>query len=1064
MTVDPRWKSVHSLGQTLFLFVMLTLPGPLFAADSVAVENAKTGTGDWRIGTGTGYDFPAANDAAQPSTPVDCKTTTCFSQGAIEGYASATSVAQGQTINLYVKTAEQYSMRIFRMGWYGGAGGREVTPVDLQAPRSPLPQTSDRYCTSSAGYATYGLIECNWSSPYELTVPTDWVSGVYLVKLTTVTNLNKYILFVVRDDTRPSPYLFQLPVTTYQAYNVWGGTSLYVNKSTTAYAASTDCDSPCSGGGVKASFLRPYQGDYGAGQFFTFDFSTLRFLESEGYDITYATDIDTHANPLLLNGHKAFLSVGHDEYWSWEMRSNVERARERGISLAFLGANSIYWRIRLEPSTLGVPQPNQTVVTFRGTTTARLNHWGDPESNDPLGHDVTTLWRQKPEPRPEQALMGVQFMPYGIRPGVHICQSGDMTIANTTSWPSWLIAGTNLHDGSTLPGLLGHETDVVDSGTGTDGTQYAPFIQPGTIKLAESLFPSPANVNAFTYDGPPPTPTPETPIPANMSYYQAASGAHVFSVGTLFWSWGLDTFHLIQGVAPGCSPASWQFPAVSEPARQIMRNYLNRVGQASPSSSDTAPVQWSEPTLAGVSVNTAGNILTKSSTAYAWDSGAVSTQQLESGDGYVEVTASETTLARAFGLTHTHSQNTVGDIQFGLQLGASGVLYLVESGQYGPTSTYVTGDKLRVAVVGGTIQYTKNGSVVWSSTPALTYPLMVDAQFFSPQATLQDAVVSEGFSTLVQWTAQSLSGVEIVNTAGNNVRKSAASYAWDSGAVSAQQLDSGNGYVEVTASETTLARAFGLTHVHSQNTIGDIQFGLQLGAGGVLYLVESGQYGPTSTYVTGDKLRVAVVGGAIQYTKNGSVVWSSTPTLTYPLMVDAQFFSPQSTLKSVVVSPGFSRVVRWMSSSFAGVATTNSAGNNLVKSATTYAWDAGAVSTQQFYSGNGYAEVTASETNLARAFGLSHLHGQNTVTDIEFGLQLGAGGVLYRVESGQYGATDTYVTGDKLRVAVVGGAIQYTKNGSVLWSSTPALMYPLMVDAQFFSPQATLEHVVMSPP
>jgi hypothetical protein len=229
----------------------------------------------------------------------------------IEGYASRTSVNRGETLELFVSTsAHTYTIEIFRLGWYDGKGAQLMIPAVhrrgmLQRIPEPDPET--------------GLIECQWSDPYLLQVPISsdqsiWPSGVYLAKLTTSKPAaESYIHFVVRNDDRPSDLLFQTSVATYQAYNKWGGLSLY--------------DKPHAS---IVSFNRPYKRGYGSGDFLFWEYSLVRFLEREGYDVTYTTDVDTHERGHLLTKHKAFLSVGHDEYWSWEMRDNVEAALAQG--------------------------------------------------------------------------------------------------------------------------------------------------------------------------------------------------------------------------------------------------------------------------------------------------------------------------------------------------------------------------------------------------------------------------------------------------------------------------------------------------------------------------------------------------------------------------------------------------------------------------------------------------------------------------------------------------------------------------------------------------------------
>jgi hypothetical protein len=194
----------------------------------------------------------------------------------IEGYASAASINRGEEISLYVNTVDsQYAIDIFRMGWYDGAGAKRMLPTIVNAGHpqpipSPDPET--------------GLVECRWTDPYILQTTNAtadaWPSGIYLARLTALTTGSQsYIVFVVRDDARPSDILLQASVTTWQAYNDWGGRSFY-----TAPRA------------FKLSFNRPYAKGQGTGDFLNWrwELNLIRFLEREGYDVSYTTDIDTH--------------------------------------------------------------------------------------------------------------------------------------------------------------------------------------------------------------------------------------------------------------------------------------------------------------------------------------------------------------------------------------------------------------------------------------------------------------------------------------------------------------------------------------------------------------------------------------------------------------------------------------------------------------------------------------------------------------------------------------------------------------------------------------------------
>src|SRR5581483_20522 len=261
--------------------------------------------------------------------------------------------------------------------------------------------------------------------------------------------------FVVREDARPSALLYQSSVTTYQAYNNWGGQSLYAFNSAAAMPAT------------KVSFNRPYAASphpraasgAGAGDFLTsnairtvdtappagWEYNFVRWLEREGYDVTYSTNLDTHENPRLLMRHEAWLSVGHDEYWSAKMRQHVEEALEAGVSLGFFSANTCYWQIRLEPSpTTG--QSNRVMVAYKERASQE-----DPLAvDDDAANDVrvTGRWREAPVNQPEEELIGVM---YEGNPA-----EADLIVKTVGHWA---LADTGLRPGDRVPGVLGYEAD-----------------------------------------------------------------------------------------------------------------------------------------------------------------------------------------------------------------------------------------------------------------------------------------------------------------------------------------------------------------------------------------------------------------------------------------------------------------------------------------------------------------------------------------------------------------------------------------------------------------------------
>jgi hypothetical protein len=479
----------------------------LAAATTIAAENQRPGASDWEI------TRPALHQE-------------------IEGYASRTSVNGGDPIDLLVNTrAERYTIDVFRMGWYSGAGARRVAgPIVRNGVVQDLPPPDP----------ITGLIECRWRDPYRLDTRDaagPWPSGIYLARLTTMAGadgrwpsaatLQSFVVFVVRDDARPSALLFQSSVTTFAAYNNWGGKSLYAFNSANAPAR-------------KVSFDRPYAIDAygvrldGASDFLRrWEYNAVRFLEREGYDVSYTTDVDTHERPIATadapRQHRVFLSVGHDEYWSRSMRQHVEEARDRGVHLAFLGADVCYWQIRFEPNAIGTE--DRTIVAYKEAA-GNLDPFaidGRPQ-NDRL---ITGRWRDRPISRPEERLVGVMYAADPVDADIIVSQARH-----------WIFAGTGLKNGDALRGLLGYEVDAVYGGG-----------PPTLERLAHSPFVEQGGQGKVRY--------------ADMTMYVSASGAIVFATGSIQWSWGLDDYN-----AP-----VWHSARANVGAQRITRNVLDRMLQ-----------------------------------------------------------------------------------------------------------------------------------------------------------------------------------------------------------------------------------------------------------------------------------------------------------------------------------------------------------------------------------------------------------------------------------------------------------------------------------------------------
>ena len=434
--------------------------------------------------------------------------------GEIAGYASATSVNRGGSLNVKVSLGQpgQFTIDVYRLGYYGGAGGR------LMASSGSLNGTTQPACTRDP--AT-NLVECNWATSYVLQVGNNWTSGLYVAKLTDqATSKVAHVWFVVRDDSSNADILFQSAVSTVLAYSTTGGYSLYSFNSIGGQRA------------FKVSYDRPfsqasYQESYEADTPLRWEYNAIRWLESQAYNVTYTDNMQVHTNGQRLLNHKVFLSVGHDEYWSKEMRDAVEAARNAQINLGFFSANTCYWRVRFENSTPAAGQviPNRVMACYK-------RDWAlDPVAQQQGASAATNKFRSVQNQRPENALLGVM---YGSDT-TNIYGGYNLTVTNSTD-PYY--ANTGLQNGDQLSLLVGYEWDFIVNNGSTP---------PNLVTLSESTV-QPAGLLP-TFDEPPG----EQALPANQDFtkahstrYTASSGAKVFASGTVQWAWGLDS----DGVSP----------------------------------------------------------------------------------------------------------------------------------------------------------------------------------------------------------------------------------------------------------------------------------------------------------------------------------------------------------------------------------------------------------------------------------------------------------------------------------------------------------------------------------
>ena len=457
---------------------------------------------------------PIVCENSKPGTDPSVWDITGAGDSSIQGFATDISVNVGGTIGFKIDTAASaYTIDIYRTGWYGGLGARKIASV---TPSATLPQTQPQ-CISDA---TTELYDCgNWAISATWTVPTTAVSGVYIAKLTDPKlDDSSQITFIVRDDSSHSDIVMQTSDTSWQAYNTYGGADFY--------------QGGANGRAYKVSYNRPVttRGDNSGRDFyFSSEYATVRFLERNGYDVSYMSGVDVDRYGSLLKNHKTYLSVGHDEYWSGAQRANVQAARDAGVNLVFLSGNEMYWRTRYEPSIDGTSASYRTLVTYKET-------WANAKI-DP-SPQWTGTWR---DPRfapqseggglPENGLSGTLYMSNFSDLAVTVSAAeGQLRLWRNTSLAS-LAPGTTA---ALAPHTIGYESDEnPDNG----------FRPAGEITLSTTVGAVPQYLQDFGNVVLPGTTT------HHLTLYRAASGALVFSAGSVQWSWGLDQTHDGTGAA-----------------------------------------------------------------------------------------------------------------------------------------------------------------------------------------------------------------------------------------------------------------------------------------------------------------------------------------------------------------------------------------------------------------------------------------------------------------------------------------------------------------------------------
>jgi hypothetical protein len=477
------------------------------APPSIAVENRARGTRAWRL-------------------PGPARLLGGAAHGPVEGYVAEQAIAPGQTETVYVNAprSRTVTLEVYRMGWYGGTGGRLVL---RSGPLRAVDQPPCRHHFST------GLTECRWHATLAFPIPSALPSGVFIVKLNASDGAQSDCLFVVRSP-RPARLLVEIPTASYEAYNAWGGDSLYPGgEKRVGITDSTQ--------GVEVSYDRPYATQTGAGQFFIREVAMVRFLERFGYPVSYTTIESIDGDPAQVGGARALIDVGHSEYWSERDEHAFASARNHGTSLIFISSDTMAWRVRFARATSAssqAGQPDHVIVAYKESV-GRDPDRKQPSGLFPLGGAslVGSAYNGCITPRvPGPGPPVYHYSAWAPSPGLQ---------------PAWLFAGTGITASTRIPGIVGYELD-----------QRTPATPPGTRLVGVGV-----GVRCLGED----EPSPVRGTMAETTLYEARSGALVFATGTLGWEYALSP---VPQASPDAPPRP--DPRVVAMTRNLLARVLRR--------------------------------------------------------------------------------------------------------------------------------------------------------------------------------------------------------------------------------------------------------------------------------------------------------------------------------------------------------------------------------------------------------------------------------------------------------------------------------------------------------
>jgi hypothetical protein len=421
------------------------VPACQSSPESVSAEERKPGSTSWR-----------------PST----------APAPVVGYLDRTAAQCGDRVGVHLSGKGPVTVRIYRVGWYGGKGARLVWTHAEVASSQQRGAALDRRTR---------MAEVHWPIATRIRIRPSWTPGVYLVVATPVGSTaapgDGAVMPLVVQTTHAADTLVVASTLTWASYNSYGGANTYGGERGAALAASLD--RPLSGSGLRHLLV--------------YDLPLARFLGRVRIPAEWTTDDQLDRFPSLAR-RRALVFPGHSEYWTTRMYDAATAARNTGTSIAFLGANPVYWQTRLTSSPTG---PRRRMLIYRSL------------KKDPLAAKApqlaTVKWRDAPLHRDEAQLVGTTYAVSGVHASMRVADA-----------PAWLLAGSRLRKGGILLHAAANEVDRL-----TDSPAAAP---PNLQVVLRGAYTS---ASGIVYD-------------FASTYYTIPGGGAVFAAGTTAWPCGLE--------------------------------------------------------------------------------------------------------------------------------------------------------------------------------------------------------------------------------------------------------------------------------------------------------------------------------------------------------------------------------------------------------------------------------------------------------------------------------------------------------------------------------------------